>query len=313
VHNETSSNVTVSIIVPLYNAEKYIMKCVDSILEQTRTDFECFLVDDCSQDSCAVICDEYAAKDKRIRVIHKPQNEGVPQARKTGLGMANGEYILFVDSDDWLENTMLEELYKKAKSENYDVVYCDYYFEMPEGIKIIRHHIENVNKAILIKNVACMIGDSALWFKLVKRKIYQNIFFPQEWFSEDRLIFLQILYYAETITQVKKPLYHYVYNQKSISYDAEKQAHRITDNYLNYLLLIKFLKEKYSDLNYFEPELSRCINSIKLSRLETSKTRNNPLLKGLYPESKFFGFLIKRWINQGMHLIKAIIKAWRQR
>ena len=127
-------NPKVSIIVPVYNVEKYLAECLESILSQTFTEFECILVDDHSPDKCPDICDEYAKKDKRIKVIHKKENEGSSQARKTGISEAIGDYILFTDSDDWIESKMAERLYTLAKLDNYDIVYCDVeeHYDSPE-------------------------------------------------------------------------------------------------------------------------------------------------------------------------------------
>ena len=110
----------ISIIVPVYNVEKYLRKCVDSILNQTFKDFELILVDDGSIDTSGKICDEYNLKDNRIKVIHK-ENGGLSSARNAGLDIAQGEYIGFVDSDDWIELDMYEELYKICKENDTDV------------------------------------------------------------------------------------------------------------------------------------------------------------------------------------------------
>ncbi len=112
-----------SIIVPVYNVEKYLHKCVDSILSQTLTDFECILVDDGSTDNSSVICDEYAAKDPRIVVIHK-QNGGLSSARNTGLDISQGDYIGFVDSDDWIEPEMYMYMYTYANDNSCDMMCC---------------------------------------------------------------------------------------------------------------------------------------------------------------------------------------------
>lgn len=116
----------VSIIVPVYKAENYLHRCVDSILAQTFTDWELLLVDDGSPDRSGEICDEYASKDARIRVFHK-ENGGVSSARQKGLDEAVGEYTIHADPDDWVEPMMLEELYKRAKEDDADMVICDYY------------------------------------------------------------------------------------------------------------------------------------------------------------------------------------------
>ena len=103
----------ISVIVPVYNTEKYLHRCIDSILSQTFTDFELLLIDDGSKDSSGVICDEYAAKDSRVRVFHK-ENGGVSSARNLGLDNAKGDRITFVDADDWVENKYIENLFEKS-------------------------------------------------------------------------------------------------------------------------------------------------------------------------------------------------------
>ena len=113
----------ISVIVPVYNVEKYLRKCIESILNQTFREFELILVDDGSTDSSGKICDEYALKDSRIKVIHK-ENGGASSARNAGLDVAKGEYIGFVDSDDWIEMDMYGELYRLIKENNTDISVC---------------------------------------------------------------------------------------------------------------------------------------------------------------------------------------------
>ena len=122
-----------SIIIPVYNVEKYLNKCVDSVLNQTFTDFEVILVDDGSPDNCPAICDSYAEKDKRVRVIHK-QNGGLICARKSGLEAARGDYIGFVDSDDWIEENMYELFADMIKKYSPDMVLSDFYFDRGKEI-----------------------------------------------------------------------------------------------------------------------------------------------------------------------------------
>ena len=115
---------TVSVIIPVYNVEKYLRDCVDSVLAQTYTDLEIILVDDGSPDNCGAICDEYAARDSRIKVIHK-ENGGLSDARNAGLDIARGEYIYFVDSDDYIKPETVKRLVKRCEQENADIVYCN--------------------------------------------------------------------------------------------------------------------------------------------------------------------------------------------
>ena len=113
----------ISIIVPVYKVEKYLRRCIDSIAAQTFTDWECILVDDGSPDDSGTICDEYAENDKRFRVFHQ-ENAGVSAARNKGLDEAKGEWICFVDSDDWIEKEMLEKMYNLAVKNKAEVVVC---------------------------------------------------------------------------------------------------------------------------------------------------------------------------------------------
>ena len=132
----------VSVIVPIYNVEKYLRMCVDSILNQTYGDLQIILVDDGSPDRCGEICDEYAKKDKRIEVIHK-ENGGLGYARNSGLELAKGEYVIFLDSDDWIDAGHIERLVAEAKKTNADVIVHGYKKCTDEGTV--------VNKAKLIK------------------------------------------------------------------------------------------------------------------------------------------------------------------
>ena len=115
------SDIKISAIMPVYNVEKYVGKCIESLLAQTMPDFELIAVDDGSPDNSGKICDEYAKKDSRVKVIHK-ENGGAPDARNRAIEVARGEYFYFVDSDDWAEPTMFEEMYKTAKEHDAQLV-----------------------------------------------------------------------------------------------------------------------------------------------------------------------------------------------
>ena len=139
----------ISIIVPVYKVEKYIHKCIDSILNQTFKDFELILVDDGSPDNCGKICDEYAKKDSRVIVIHK-ENGGLSSARNSGLDIARGDYIGFVDSDDYIENDMYELLYNLCEENNCDISSCSSIIHFPNkkvingGHELIIHNKKEI-------------------------------------------------------------------------------------------------------------------------------------------------------------------------
>ena len=265
-------NPKVSVIVPVYNVEKYIFRCVDSILSQTFFDFECILVDDCSPDNCPGICDEYAKKDDRVRVVHKPKNKGLPQARKTGFEYSCGEYIINIDSDDYIENAMLEEMYTMALNEHLDLLYCDYYYhnELGEAVRSIpKYHEDNCVDNIKMF-VFSMPGQAYVWNKFVKRSTYEKIGFPEECCLEDVYITTQILFFSESIGHLEKPFYHYCYNSRSILNNKKRELKNYMEMSKNIHNAALFLEKNYStDISVFNPELKNMLNWIK---------NENPLL-----------------------------------
>ena len=142
----------VSVIVPVYNAEKYLHRCVNSLLGQSYSNFELLLIDDGSPDNSSNICDHYALKDSRIRVFHK-DNGGVASARQCGLDNAVGEYIIHCDPDDWVEGDMLWELYNKARDENADLVICDFYSNYPTHQVYIKQQPSSLDSEIVQKEL----------------------------------------------------------------------------------------------------------------------------------------------------------------
>lgn len=153
------NNIAVSIVVPVYNAKEYLRKCLDSVVNQTLKNVEIIFIDDGSTDGSSEICKEYAAKDERI-IYYKKENEGLAAARQDGIERASGEYVGFVDSDDWLELNMYEHMYSVAVKENADVVFCNCYFDDSEPD---RTHLEpgvygreRIEKEILTRSLAAV-------------------------------------------------------------------------------------------------------------------------------------------------------------
>lgn len=204
----------VSVIVPVYNVEQYIYKCVRSIQKQTWSNIEILLIDDGSTDLSGVLCDRYARRDQRIRVIHK-ENGGLSDARNHGLDLAKGEYFVFVDSDDWVDEDMVEILLKTAVRENADVVECSY---------------RNVFKDRVEEETACsgelVTGDgiyamfcqlrwryfkSVAWNKLYHRKLFADgKRYPKGRYHEDEFLTHQIFYEAGKLVYIDVSKYNYV-------------------------------------------------------------------------------------------------------
>jgi glycosyltransferase involved in cell wall biosynthesis len=181
----------VSIIIPVFNVEKYLRKCLDSVLSQTFYNFECILVDDYSPDNSSQICDEYAEKDSRFKIINKPANEGLPLARKTGFENSLGDYIMFIDSDDWMESNMIEKLYVAAMDSCADIVSCDVYKDYIHDYEYIKQDFDTKN----IFNNLGFVKFCSVCNKLFRREIVSLIDFPQKGNYEDRVITQQAIFY----------------------------------------------------------------------------------------------------------------------
>jgi glycosyltransferase involved in cell wall biosynthesis len=282
----------ISIIVPINNVEKYIHRCIDSILAQTFTDFECILVDDCSPDNCPAICDEYARKDNHIKVIHNESNIGSSLSRKIGLDKSCGEYIQFIDADDYVEHDMIESLYTYATSGNYDMVCCDWY-KHTDSNEVLYMNMPSISKDFVL-NIKCMVLafglQGTIWNKFLKRKVYERIKFPIYNYTEDRYIVMQALFFSKNIGYLNKAFYHYMYNPNSIIHNKKKAYERHNDALNIYMKIIDFLRKNHEeDLSVFEPELSR----------------RNKHIKGIYPRSP-------KYIINKILRVMIPVKAWRK-
>lgn len=212
----------ISIVIPVYNVEKYLKKCIESVMKQTYKNLEIILVDDGSTDLCSNICDEYEKKDKRIKVIHKA-NGGLSDARNCGIDMAKGEYIGFVDSDDFIEEEMYERMYECIKKTNSDISICGKYIDYENGksIPAIKDKETIVNemtsKEALIKLNSFYKFDMATWDKLYKRELFKDIRFPYGKKCEDYYTTYKLFDKSKKIVYFSTPLYHYFQRENSIS------------------------------------------------------------------------------------------------
>ena len=210
----------ISIIVPIYKVEKYLDRCINSILNQTFKDFELILVDDGSPDRCGDICEEYAKKDKRIKVIHK-ENGGLSDARNAGLDIATGKFIGFIDSDDFIHKDMYMVLYDAIIKSKSDISQCKFkYFSkedelnkniINDGKYEIYNNINAIEEIIDNKNL-----NTNVWNKLYKRELFNDIRFPKGKIHEDEFVTYKVFYRAKTVSYVNKELYYYFSNDTGI-------------------------------------------------------------------------------------------------
>lgn len=239
-----------SIIVPIYNVEPYLRRCIDSILAQTFTDFELILVDDGSPDNCPAICDEYAEKDPRIVVIHK-QNGGLSDARNAGLDIARGDYIGFVDSDDYIHPTMYETLYHTAIETKVDIVQCEYLriyenesktpLDLPRDRNIIIYESSELLNNFFPDFAWRLMGY--VWRRIYKRDAFACIRFPIGRYFEDTAITLSLLETCTSIAIIDTPLYYYFIRQNSIT-QGILSCKKICDHLNEHFIITDLLKKR---------------------------------------------------------------------
>lgn len=221
-------NPKVSIIVPIYNVEQYLTRCVDSILNQTLKDIEIVLVDDDSPDKCPQICDNYSKQDKRIKVIHK-KNGGLSDARNAGLRKSCGEYILFVDSDDYIDHEACKLLYEKANKDELDIVIGDAIIKEDNQEKGMEHSNVSLNKILdgptFLKEQLKYEGmHMAVWLNLYKRDflLSSSLFFKKGIYHEDEQWTPRVFLKAKKIKYINFPFYYYIIRNNSITNNKDK-------------------------------------------------------------------------------------------
>ena len=203
----------ISIIVPIFNMEKLMRKCLDSILGQTFQDYECLLIDDGSKDSSPAICDEYAAKDPRFIAFHKP-NGGLSDARNYGLERAQGDYSIFLDPDDWVDADCLKDMYAKAFDTDADMVICDYFNEDPYQSKYCEQQPTSLNHNDVLKDMIVGKLYGFTWNKLLKRNLYSHYsikFTVGMYGCEDQYTMCKLLKNDIKITYLPNAYYHYMH------------------------------------------------------------------------------------------------------
>ncbi len=211
----------VSVIIPCYNVEHYLHKCVDSILCQTYTNMEIWLVDDGSPDKCGQICDDYASKDSRIRVIHK-KNGGLSDARNVGINRSNGDYLIFVDSDDWLHAHAIEIMLNSIVDNKADIVVSNFCFvkqrsnEYINAFRIKKEKIIYNEKEALIDLFYQRNMETGAWGKLYKKELWKDIRFPIGKLFEDIPTIYKTFFLSKRIVVLPTALYFYLLRETSI-------------------------------------------------------------------------------------------------
>lgn len=271
----------ISIIVPIYNVGKYLPKCIESILNQTFKNFELILVNDGSTDNSGVVCDDYAKKDTKIKIIHK-SNGGVSSARNAGLYVAKGEYIGFVDPDDYIDKNMYEKLYRLCIDNNSDIAICRFNREINGKIQ----NKESTEEIIELNNMEAMnelfkgnLYRFSLCNKLFSKKCFNDVLFPEERIHEDLSTTYKLFANSKKAVYINYCGYIYVRRENSIltsTYNEKRlQAFIAWDE------IIEFIDKNYYEI--IEQVIATftywCVDNILyiLNQVNNSKKKNNYL------------------------------------
>lgn len=285
-------NTLISIIVPIYKVENYIKQCVDSIISQTYKNLEIILVDDGSPDSCPQICDDYAKQDSRVKVIHKP-NGGLMSARQTGLKQATGDYVGFVDGDDWIEPDMYAHFAAAIEKYKPDMALCEFLYSFSDKDEKSTQLLDksfftktemekDIYPTMLFKDRYYTFGiNPCCWSKLFKRELLENNLYSvtqKVKIGEDAAFTYPCLLEAGSLAYVDKYLYHYRVNQQSMtkSYDAHLED--------TILIPYEILKDVFSKYPY---DLSMALNYYLLYAVNgVVRNEANPQCKKSKKEKK---------------------------
>lgn len=241
--------IKVSVIVPVYNTEKYLNRCLDSLVNQSLKEIEILVINDCSTDNSKIILDKYEKEYKNIKVIHNKTNKGIGYNRNLGIKEAKGEFISFIDSDDWVDKTMFEKMYNKALNDKLDLVICNYFRKLMREDELIDidsdfniKFFENTN---LKKSPNLLIDiNTAPWNKLYKKELIENIKFPEDLKYEDAVFVMECLSKAKKIGMIEDKLNYYLVRNKS-------ETTVMNEKVFDILKITKIIENNFKKTKYY--------------------------------------------------------------
>ncbi len=280
--------VKVSVIVPIYNVAGFIRRCADSLMRQTLDDVEFIFVNDCTPDNSMDILKEVVAcyPERNVKAISHDVNKGLPSARNTGMRTAAGDYIFHCDSDDFVEPTMLEEMYEAAEENGADIVWCDWYLSFEKNERYMKQPAYADPKEAL---KAMLTGRMKynVWNKLVRRSLYEDnqICFPAGYGMGEDMTMMMLFAFAQRVQYLPQAYYHYV-KQNSNAFSNTYSSKHIEELKYNVARVEKFIQKTYgSDLAI---ELCLFKLDVKYPFLITDKCEKYKLWESLYPEANIY-------------------------
>ncbi len=298
--------VSVSVIIPVYNVEKYLQRCLDSVFNQTFSDLEIICVNDGSPDNSLAILQENAQKDKRIKIISQ-SNQGLSQARNNAMKHVSGKYVAFLDSDDFYDDNFIESLYYEAEKEKADVVMTNTRYISPTRSKQT-YFQERLLSSFDDKIKA--IPDGSCWNKLYSSAFLKkhNLSFPSGLYFEDNLFTVSVCYFANRFAVINGGCYNYIYNPSSITKDPKKEQKRIADS-----LIIAQKLMTFSNTNNMNKQdrlcvLNFCLNNIINCKMLIDKAYYNEVVS-IIGENKLLKKLYRKaWKKNIRRKIKNFLK-----
>lgn len=271
----------ITVIIPVYNVEDYLDKCLKTVVAQSYKNLEIILVNDGSTDLSGSICEEWKKKDSRIKVIHK-QNGGASDARNYAIEIAKGDYVGFIDADDYIELDMYENLHNEAVKYDADIISCGYYKEEQDNI---RQLYTSFNDTVVLDAVGALRGtflfnyvSEGNWTKLINKRVLREVRYKKGIHTEDLLFLAEIVDKSEKIVCIPKPLYHYVIRSDSSS--NSKYSSHILDSLITMNIINRLVCDSYNDImeEYMSYEAVWYIDTFRRASLN-KKYYSNELTK----------------------------------
>lgn len=281
----------VSVIMPMYNVEKVMARSVHSLFSQTLTDFEVVFVDDCSSDNTGEelrhVISGYNRSDIDVKIISHEQNKGVAAARNTGLDNASGEYVYYLDSDDYFDADTLGLLYGRAKDEDADVVGCEWLLSFENNARhMVQPEVKTGREAF--EKMCNGVMRWNLWLFMVRRSLYEDNgfrFIPRMNMGEDMMVMMKILLNAGTVSMVHRPLYHYIQtNSNAMTKNFAAYRGQVSENVAE---VERYLVQRRESV-CFARLLNQLKLNLKLPLIISDKTSDYELWQGWFPESNLF-------------------------
>lgn len=266
----------VSVIVPVYNVQDYIEKCINSLVNQTLQDIEIIIVNDGSKDSSVKIINQFIKQYPKKIIYLEKENGGLSDARNYAMSYAKGKYIAFLDADDYVEFDTYEKMYEIAKNENSDMVECDFYWEYPNKVK------KDIGQAYNGKKEMIQKVRVVAWNKLIKREILTktNIKFPKGYRYEDVEFTYKLVPYLNKVSFLKEPCIHYVQRENSISNSQNEKTRQIfdvLDNVIDFYKKNQIYDKYKEELEYVYTRYLLCSSLLRMVKIENKKTRKKVL------------------------------------